>query len=51
MCHVGKMFIREYVLSGNRCRAKGMSGKRLSGNRGVTSKLSGHVSSWKNLYI
>jgi hypothetical protein len=37
MCHVGKMFIREYVSSGNRCRAKGtMSGKRLSGNRGVT---------------
>ncbi|CAB5394007.1 unnamed protein product [Rhizophagus irregularis] len=22
MCHVGKIYIREYVLSGNRCRAK-----------------------------
>ncbi|PKK57129.1 hypothetical protein RhiirC2_798622 [Rhizophagus irregularis] len=36
MCHVGKIYIREYVLLGDRYRAKGMSEKRLSGNRGVT---------------
>ncbi|CAB5356989.1 unnamed protein product [Rhizophagus irregularis] len=32
MCHVGKIYIREYVLLGNHCRAKGMLGKRLLGS-------------------
>ena len=35
-CHVGKMSCRYYVVSGNRGREKGASGKWLSGNRTVT---------------